>query len=61
MPIPTGVPLKLWVFSRHVTLTDSAGSPVDNSGGRVPFEAVAGRDHQVVLNVSGPDPRASEL
>jgi hypothetical protein len=36
MSIPTGVPLKLWAFSRHVTLTDSRAAPVDNSGARIP-------------------------
>ena len=58
--IPAGAPLKLWVFSRHVTLTDSAGAPVDNSGGRIPFEADIGRDQEFVLNVSSLDQRAAE-
>jgi hypothetical protein len=52
------VPLKLWVFSRHVTLTDAMGLPVDNSGGRIPFQAVAGRDQVFTLNVSGRDPQS---
>ena len=55
MSIPVGVPLKLWVFSRHVTLTDALGLPVDNSGGRIPFQAVAGKDQVFTLNVSGRD------
>ena len=55
MAIPAGVPLKLWAFSRHVTLTDSRGSPVDNSGARIPFQATAGQDQFFVLNVSGRD------
>jgi hypothetical protein len=58
MSIPAGVPLKLWVFSRHVTLTDAQGLPVDNSGGRIPFQAVAGRDQVFTLNVSGRDPQS---
>lgn len=58
MSIPTGVPLKLWVFSRHVTLTDAAGLAVDNSGGRIPFQAVPGQDQVFTLNVSGRDPRS---
>ncbi len=58
MSIPTGVPLKLWVFSRHVTLADAAGLPVDNSGGRIPFQAVAGQDQVFTLHVSGLDPKS---
>ncbi|MBI1898203.1 MAG: carboxypeptidase regulatory-like domain-containing protein [Acidobacteria bacterium] len=60
MSIPAGVPLKLWVFSRHVTLTDSKGLPVDNSGGRVPFQALTGQDQVFTLNVSGRDPQAPQ-
>ncbi len=58
MSIPAGVPLKLWVFSRHVTLTDAMGLPVDNSGGRIPFQALAGQDQVFTLNVSGRDPQS---
>ncbi|MCW5981197.1 MAG: hypothetical protein KIT09_24150 [Bryobacteraceae bacterium] len=58
MSIPAGLPLKLWVFSRHVTLTDTRGLPVDNSGGRIPFEAVAGQDQVFTLNISGRDPQS---
>ncbi len=53
MSVPADIPLKLWVFSRHVTLADSGGLPVDNSGAKIPFQATAGRDHMVTLNVSG--------
>lgn len=53
MSIPADMPLKLWVFSRHVTLTDSRGLSVDNSGARIPFQATAGRDHALTLNVFG--------
>ena len=58
MSIPAGMPLKLWVFSRHVTLTDSLGSPVDNSGGRIPFEATAGQDQTFTLIVAGRAPES---
>jgi hypothetical protein len=51
--VPAGTPLKLWVFSRHVTLADSGGLPVDNSGAKIPFQATAGRDHVFTLHVSG--------
>ncbi|MCW5979791.1 MAG: carboxypeptidase regulatory-like domain-containing protein [Bryobacteraceae bacterium] len=53
MVIPAGEPLSLWVFSRHVTLTDSKGSAVDNSGAMIPFQAVAGQDQSFTLNVTG--------
>lgn len=56
MSIPAGVPLKLWVFSRHVMLTDASGARVDHSGGSIPFQAVAGRDQVFTLNVTGRDP-----
>jgi hypothetical protein len=56
--IPAGMPLKLWVFSRHVTLTDSKGLAVDNSGGRIPFQAAAGQDQTFTLNVTGQDVRS---
>jgi len=53
MSIPAGVPLKLWVFSRHVTLTDSRRSPLVNPGANIPFQAVAGQDQLFTLSVSG--------
>ncbi|MCW5982620.1 MAG: hypothetical protein KIT09_31320 [Bryobacteraceae bacterium] len=53
MVIPAGEPLFLWVFSRHVKLTDSDRSPVDNSGAMIPFGALAGQDQFFTLNVSG--------
>ena len=58
MSIPAGVPLKLWVFSRHVTLTDAKSLTVDNSGARIPFQAAAGQDHVFALSVSGRDPQS---
>jgi hypothetical protein len=53
MSVPAGTPLKLWVFSRHVTTADSRGLPVDNLGAKIPFQAAAGRDHAFTLHVSG--------
>ena len=58
MNIPAGLPLKLWVYSRHVTFRDSAGSPVDNLGARIPFQAIPGRDASFVLTVSGRAPQS---
>ena len=42
MSVPAGTPLKLWVFSRHVTLADSTGVGIDNSGARIPFQQPPG-------------------
>lgn len=53
MSVPAGTPVKLWVFSRHVTMVDSRGLPVDNLGAKIPFQATAGRDHAFTLHVSG--------
>lgn len=57
--IPAGMPMSLWVFSRHVTLTDSKGSPIDNSGAMIPFQAAAGQDQSFTLDVSGRVPGAN--
>jgi hypothetical protein len=65
MPVPSGVPLKLWIFSRQVALTDSLGAPL--AGGApvagttalsgatpgIPFTASPGQDQAFTLNVSG--------
>ncbi len=50
--------MKLWVFSRHVTVADSGGLPVDISGAKVPFQAIAGQDQLFTLTVSGRAPQA---
>jgi hypothetical protein len=58
LKIPTNVPLKLWIFSQYVTLTNGVGASVDNSGANIPFVATPGNDQLFVLNVSGtlPEP-----
>jgi hypothetical protein len=53
MIVPSNIALKLWAFSRDVTLTDSNSAAVDHSGARIPFLADVGKDHNIVLNVSG--------
>lgn len=58
MSVPVSTALKLWVFSRHVMLADSKGAAIDNAGAKIPFQATAGQDHVVTLNVSGRDPKA---
>jgi hypothetical protein len=45
MVIPAGMPMSLWVFSRHATVTDAKGAPLDvTSGALIPFQAAAGQD-----------------
>jgi hypothetical protein len=53
MAIPIGIPLKLWLFSSHVTLTDASGKAVDTSGASIPFQAAAGQDQIFTFTVSG--------
>jgi hypothetical protein len=53
MIIPAGVPLKLWLFSRHVSLKDIGGAIVDVSGAQTPFQASAGLDQTFTFTVSG--------
>jgi len=56
MAIPTGVPLSLWLFSRHVLLADSAGNAVPAQGSRTPFQASPGVDQVFSVNVTGAAP-----
>jgi hypothetical protein len=58
MVIPAGMPMNLWVFSRHVSLTDSNGRTVEQSGAEIPFQATAGQDQYFTLNVMGRAPEA---
>ena len=53
MPIPNGVPLNLWLFSRHVTLADGQGKTIPANGQRTPFQAAAGIDQSFTFNVTG--------
>jgi hypothetical protein len=60
MVIPAGMPMSLWVFSRHVTLTDAKGSSLDaTAGALIPFRAAAGQDQTFTFNVSGRVPGAN--
>ena len=54
MIVPAGEPLRLWLFSRDVVLTDSGGKPVDAPGALIPFQAAAGIDQVFTFTVSGP-------
>ncbi len=56
--IPADMPMNLWVFSRHVSLADSKGRTVEQSGAKIPFQATAGQDQIFTLNVSGRAPEA---
>ncbi len=53
MAIPAGVPLKVWLFSRHVTLTDFSGKAVVSTGTSIPFQATSGQDYAITVNVTG--------
>lgn len=54
MTIPIGVPLKLWLFSSDIALTDTGGKPVNTSGTLIPFQASADQDQVLTVTVSGP-------
>lgn len=51
--IPVDIPLRLWVFSRHVILTDAAGASLDGRGAQIPIQPKLGQDMLVTLTVSG--------
>jgi hypothetical protein len=53
MPIPAGVPLRLWLQSGHVTLADANSAPVDHHGARIPFQAAPGMDETFQFRVTG--------
>jgi hypothetical protein len=53
MIIPADMPLKLWLFSRHVVLADTNAKAVDTSGAALPLQAVAGNDQAFTFTVSG--------
>jgi len=52
--IPAGEALNLWLFSRHVALTDAAGNLVNVSGAPIPFQASPSVDQAFAFRVSGP-------
>lgn len=51
--VPAGIPLRLWLFSRDVRLTDSDGKPISSPGNMLAFKATAEKDQSFVFNVSG--------
>ena len=54
MVMPSDLPCFLYLFSRHVTLTDGAGTKMNMSGGLIPFQAKAGVDQTFTFTVAGP-------
>ena len=55
MAIPTGVPLKLWLFSTDVALSDAAENPIKaTTAVLIPFQASAGQDQIFAFSVAGP-------
>jgi len=53
LAIPTATPLKLWLFSRDVVLTDANGASVTASGAQTTFQAAAGQDQSFTFTVAG--------
>jgi len=53
MAIPTGAPLQLWLVSGFVTLADQNGTPLQNAGTKIPFQAAPGVDQAFTINVTG--------
>lgn len=52
--VPFDAPLKFWIFSRQVKMTDPAGAVVDTSGIDIPFSVAAGTvPLPRVFNVTG--------
>ena len=51
--VPTGVPLYLWLFSRHVSLADAQGKAFPLAGAAISFNAASGVDQSFTINVTG--------
>jgi len=60
MAVPTGVPLNLWLISRYVYLSDSAGNALATNGAKIPFTASAGTNSAFTINVTGSIPAAAQ-
>jgi hypothetical protein len=54
LAIPAATPLKLWLLSRDVVLTDANGASVTASGAQTTFQAAAGQDQSFTFTVAGP-------
>lgn len=54
MIVPAGEPLRVWLFSRDVALTDAGGQPVAGPGALIPFQAKPAIDQTFTFTVSGP-------
>lgn len=51
--VPTGAPLKLWLYSQHVALADAQGKVLNSSGTALPFTASPGANQSFTINVTG--------
>ncbi|MEO8658087.1 MAG: hypothetical protein ABI693_06435 [Bryobacteraceae bacterium] len=49
--VPPKTPLRLWVFSRTLSVTSSEGRRLASQGEAIPFEAVEGQDTHIDLGV----------
>jgi hypothetical protein len=54
MAVPTGQPMKLRVFSRHVTIQDESGAELDSGrGANIPFQAARDKDPTFTIRITG--------
>jgi hypothetical protein len=53
MPVPSGVPLHIWLFSRRVTLADGQGKALSSPAAAIPFQATLGADQNFTFRVNG--------
>lgn len=52
--VPLSTPLKLWLFSRTLKVTDSSANPITIPGHAVPFQAAVGTSRlDYVFNIAG--------
>jgi hypothetical protein len=53
LAVPSGIPLRLWLFSQHVTLSDSRGKTLTSPSAAILFTAASGIDQTFTVNVTG--------
>jgi len=53
LAIPTGMPFKLWLFTRDLALTDASGASVTTNGPQSSFQAAVGQDQLFTFTVAG--------
>ena len=51
--VPAGTPLRLWIFSRDVALSDVTGKAINTAGAAISFSGLAGVDQNFIFAVTG--------